>query len=189
MLEARTGRWLQNHLKASEWSGGSSKNCALVRFLSKEDQMMSGVAIGLQSIRQRKVNRLLGITFHRRHAGQGASDRDMLQQPSAILSSEHIGAVRIISQHRNDVEWLRYRLLQGKRDIHSRRSPVRRKDAQIQMTAPSVVEESLLERGTVAPYELIAPVQYHLRRVGALCGQAGYIDTLPVREDRQRIRI
>ena len=89
----------------------------------------------------------------------------MLEQPSAILSSEHIEAVRIISQHRNDVEWLRYRLLKGKRDIHSRRGLVRRKDAQVQMTAPRVVQESMLERTTVAPYELIPPIQYHLRRV------------------------
>src|SRR5580700_1836227 len=113
----------------------------------------------------------------------------MLEQPSVIFSSEHIGAIRIISQHRNDVERLRYRSLQGKRDIHSRRGPVRRKDAQVQMTAPRVVQKSMLERATVAPYELILPVQYHLRRVGALSGQAGCVDTLSFREDRQRIRI
>src|SRR5580692_4349926 len=107
----------------------------------------------------------------------------MLEQPSAILSSEHIGAIRIISQHRNDVEWLRYRLLQGKRDIHSRRGPVRRKDAQIQMTAPRVIQKSMLERTTVAPYELIPPVQHHLRRVGALRGQAGCIGILSFRKD------
>jgi hypothetical protein len=58
----------------SKWDGGSPKNCALVRFLGKEDQMMSGVAIGLQSIRQRKVNRLLGIILQGRDAGQGASN-------------------------------------------------------------------------------------------------------------------
>src|ERR1700722_8543481 len=52
-----------------------------------------------------------------------------------------------------------------------------------------VVEERALKSTAIATNELIPPVQYHLRRVGAFRGQAGCVDTLSFREDRQRIRI
>lgn len=82
-----------------------------MRLLGKKDQMMSGVVLSLQYIRQREMNRLLRIVFYSRHTCQGASNRNMLEQPSAVLSSEHVRVIRIIDEHRNDVEWLRYRLL------------------------------------------------------------------------------
>jgi hypothetical protein len=73
-----------------------SYDCALVRFLSKQDQMMTSRCSVLKAIRQAKANRFLPAVPYGRHNVERPCDGDMLKQSAVIFPSQHIGSIGIV---------------------------------------------------------------------------------------------
>ena len=128
------------------------------------------------------MDSLFASISHRRYTRHRASDGNMLKLPAAVLSAQNIGPIRIVRENRDDIEW--FRRASGERELHvdpfgSGRG---RDDVERKMFSPSIIAKSSLERRAITAHKLIATIQDHLWRVGALGRKPRSIDALSIRE-------
>ncbi len=128
------------------------------------------------------MDSLLASIPHRRYARHRASDGDVLKLPAAVLSAQNVGPIRIVRENCDDIEGLRW--VSGERELHvdpfgSRRG---RDDAEREMFSSSIIAKSSLERRAITAHKLIATIQDHLWRVGALGRKPRSVDALSIRE-------
>src|ERR1700756_2386510 len=91
-----------------EGSRRCSNDWPLIGLLGDEDQVMARAATFRKHFREEHLDRLLAVVPHRCHARHGASNRDVLKLPAAILPTEKVGAVCIVSDNRDNVKGLRW---------------------------------------------------------------------------------
>ena len=77
-----------------------------MRLLGEENQVMAYGAVCRKPSRERNVHRLLSVVPKCGHARQSASDRDMLELPSAVFATKDIGSIRIVRKHGDNIERL-----------------------------------------------------------------------------------
>src|SRR5580704_15220571 len=128
------------------------------------------------------MDSLFASISHCRYTCYQASDGNVLKLPAAVLSAQNVGPIRIVREHCDDIEWLRW--ASGERELHidpfgSGRG---RDDAERKMFPPSIVAKSSLERRTITAHKLIATIQDHLWRVGTLGRKPRSVDALSIRE-------
>ena len=172
MFEAQGRGWLHPISTFLEGRCGRSDDCALVWLLSKEDQVMARSSTRRQPFGKRNMDSLFASISHRRYTRHRASDGNVLKLPAAVLSAQNIGPIRIVREHCDDIEWLRR--ASGERELHIDPfvSGGRRNDAERKMFSPSIIAKSSLERRAITAHKLIATIQDHLWRVGALGREA-----------------
>src|SRR5271169_336661 len=128
------------------------------------------------------MDSLFASISHRRYTRHRTSDGNVLKLPAAVLSAQNIGPIRIVRENCDDIEW--FRRASGERELHidpfgSGRG---RDDAERKLFSPSIIAKSSLERRAITAHKLIATIQDHLWRVGALGGKPRSIDALSIRE-------
>jgi hypothetical protein len=72
--------------------------------LGQQNQVMTRTATGLESLRQHDVQGLFPITLDHCHTGQRTRNRDVLQAPPTIFSSQHVGLIRVVCYHCENIE-------------------------------------------------------------------------------------
>ena len=91
----RLDRWMERRLVTdkpanSERHRGGAQNGSLMRFLSKQDQVMACSTTKLKAIRQRNMNGLFNVFLNRCHTRQRACNGNMLKEPAVIFSVQNI---------------------------------------------------------------------------------------------------
>src|SRR5271170_6950215 len=182
MFDAQGRGWLHPVSTFLEGRRRRSDDCALAWLLSKEDQVMARSGARRWSFRKRNVDSLFASIPHCRYTRHRASDGNVLKLPAAVLSAQNVGPIRIVREHCDDIEWLRW--ASGERELHIDPfvSAGRRNDAERKMFSSSIIAKRSLERRVITAHKLIATIQDHLWRVGALGQKPRSVDALPIRE-------
>ncbi|HEY2039194.1 MAG TPA: hypothetical protein VGG95_05990, partial [Edaphobacter sp.] len=126
-----------------------------MRFLSKQDEVMTSFTTKLKASGKRNMNGLFNVFFNRSHTRQRACNGNMLKQPAVIFSAQNIRFVRVIGKNSNDVERLRQITRDRKPHIYSRGGGGGGNNTQSEMVTPGIVTESALKSPAVTAYELI----------------------------------